>query len=64
MIRQFKQAANLFLDAVTTFNSPEILSFNDLIFYTVLTSMVSLDRADIRKRVIMTFLNQNSNIPF
>jgi 26S proteasome regulatory subunit N7 len=52
MIRQFKQAANLFLDAVTTFNSPEILSFNDLIFYTVLTSMVSLDRADIRKRVI------------
>lgn len=52
MVRNFAHAANLFLDAVTTFNSPEILSYNDLIFYTVLTSMVSLDRADIRKRVI------------
>jgi len=52
MVRNFKHSANLFLDAVSTFNSPEILSFNDLIFYTVLTSMVSLDRADIRKRVI------------
>ena len=51
MIRNFKASANLFLDAVTTFSSPEILSYNELISYTVLTSMVSLDRADIRKRV-------------
>jgi len=52
MIRNFKVSATLFLDAIPTFNSPEVVSFNDLIFYTVVTAMVSLERADIRKKVI------------
>jgi len=52
MIRNFKDAAYLFLDSIPTFNSPEVVTFNELVFYTVLTSMVSLDRAEIRKKVI------------
>lgn len=52
MTRNFKSAANLFIDAIPTFNSPEVVSFNKLVFYTVLTSMISLERADLRKKVI------------
>jgi len=52
MKRDLKSSANLFLDAIPTFNCPELLPFNDLVFYTILNSMVSLDRSDIRKRVI------------
>mmetsp|Transcript_58563 Transcript_58563/g.67644 ORF Transcript_58563/g.67644 Transcript_58563/m.67644 type:complete len:328 (+) Transcript_58563:52-1035(+) len=52
MVRKFKEAANLFLESTPTFNAPEVISFDSLVFYTVLTSMVSLDRADIRKKVI------------
>lgn len=51
MVRKFKEAANLLLESTPTFNAPEVLSFESLVFYTVLTSMVSLDRADIRKKV-------------
>jgi len=52
MKRDFKSSANLFLDAIPTFNCPDLVAFNNLVFYTILSSMVSLDRADIRKRVI------------
>jgi 26S proteasome regulatory complex component, contains PCI domain len=59
MIRNFKDAAYLFLDSIPTFNSPEVVTFNDLVFYTVLTSMVSLDRAEIRKKVSVIFSTLN-----
>jgi 26S proteasome regulatory subunit N7 len=52
MIRNFRDAATLFLDAIPTFNSPEVVSFNELVFYTISTSMVSLERSEIRKKVI------------
>jgi 26S proteasome regulatory subunit N7 len=51
MVRDLKGAATLLIDSITTFNSPEIISYNELVFYTVLTSMVSLNRADIKKKV-------------
>jgi len=52
MVRNFDTSANLFLDSIPTFNCSELITFNELVFYTVLTSMLSLDRADIRKKVI------------
>lgn len=52
MIRQFKAAALNFLEILATFNSPELFSYQDFIKYTVITSLVSLDRAAIRSKVV------------
>ncbi len=49
MIRDFKGAASLLIDSISTFNSPEIITYNELVFYTVLTTMVSFNRAQIKK---------------
>lgn len=56
LVREFKSGANLLLDTIATFNSTEIISYNDLIFYTVIISMVSLPRADIKKKVIIKII--------
>jgi 26S proteasome regulatory subunit N7 len=50
MIRDFKGGAKLLLDSISTFNSPEIISYSELVFYTVLTSMVSLSRSEIKAK--------------
>lgn len=52
LIRQFKPAALNLLDILATFNSPEMFSFLDFVKYTVLMSLVSLDRAAIRTKVV------------
>jgi 26S proteasome regulatory subunit N7 len=52
MIRNFKQAAFNFLDILATFTSTELVSFTTFVKYTVLTSIVSLDRATISKKVV------------
>lgn len=39
-IRDFKSAAQLFLDVVPTFNSPELCSYEQLITYTVVSTML------------------------
>lgn len=52
MVRDLKSAATILLDTISTFNSPEIISYNDLVFYTVLTSMVSLGRKQLKEKVI------------
>ena len=50
--RQFKAAAELFLESVTTFTSTELFDYTSLIFYAVITSVVSLDRVTLKKKVI------------
>ncbi|OMJ78074.1 hypothetical protein SteCoe_22182 [Stentor coeruleus] len=52
MMRNFKQAALNFLDIVATFTSTELISFTVFIQYTIITSIVSLDRATISKKVV------------
>lgn len=52
MIRDFKKAAELFLDSVATFTCSELLDYKEFVFYTVVTAMVSLDRGMIRKNVV------------
>eukprot|EP00743_Colponemidia_sp_Colp-15_P001338 GILK01001465.1.p1 GENE.GILK01001465.1~~GILK01001465.1.p1 ORF type:complete len:420 (+),score=83.23 GILK01001465.1:82-1260(+) len=52
MVRNFVEAAKLFLDSIATFTSYELCSYNQFIFYTVLTSMVALDRVTIRQKVV------------
>lgn len=50
--RNFKQAANLFLDSISTFTTTELFSYDTFIFYSVLTSIISLDRVALRQKVV------------
>ncbi len=52
MIRDLKSAATILLDTISTFNSPEIVAYKDVVFYTVLASMVSLGRKQLKDKVI------------
>jgi len=50
--RWFGKAAELFLETLSTFTSYELFDYNTFIFYTVLTSIVSLDRVLLKNKVI------------
>ncbi|XP_023222238.1 26S proteasome non-ATPase regulatory subunit 6-like [Centruroides sculpturatus] len=51
-IRDFKSAATYFLDTVSTFTSYELMDYNTFVTYTVLCSMISLPRVDLREKVV------------
>jgi len=51
-IRDFKTAADLYLDCVSTFTSNELMNYEQLIFYTVVTAILTLERKDLREKVI------------
>ncbi|GLU18498.1 hypothetical protein SLE2022_347950 [Rubroshorea leprosula] len=50
--RNFKKAANLFLDSISTFTTYELFPYGTFIFYTVLTSIISLDRVSLKQKVV------------
>ena len=50
--RDFSAAAKLFVDVLPTFNCPEVMSYETLVFYAVTTGLISLDRLTLRKKVI------------
>jgi len=50
--REFKEAADLLIPAVATFTNYKLVSYNTFIFYTVVSSLVSLDRVTLRDKVI------------
>lgn len=66
LIRNFKEAANLLIESVSTFTCTDIFSFKELVFYAVLTSMVALDRTVIRAKVIHSpeILSEIRDIPY
>lgn len=49
--RNFKKAAELFLDSISTFTTYELFAYDTFIFYTVLTSIISLDRVSLKQKV-------------
>jgi len=51
-IREFKKAALLLLDTISTFTAVELLDYDTFIFYTVLMCVVALDRVTIKSKVI------------
>lgn len=51
-VRDFKTAANLFLDTVSTFTSYELMDYKQFIRYTVYTSMISLPRNQLKDKVV------------
>merc|ERR1711998_535769 len=52
MIRDFTKAAELFLSALATFTCTELFEYERFIFYTTILSVVALDRATLREKVI------------
>lgn len=50
--RDFEKAANTLLSCVNTFNAPEIIPFEKLVFYGVVLGMVTLHRKDLKSKVI------------
>ncbi|KAL6997023.1 proteasome regulatory particle subunit [Sarracenia purpurea var. burkii] len=50
--RNFKSAADLFLDSISTFTTYELFPYDTFIFYTVLTSIISLDRVSLKQKVV------------
>lgn len=51
-IRDFKTAASLFLDTVATFTSYELMDYKQFVTYTVLCSIIALERPALREKVV------------
>ncbi|EDS39093.1 26S proteasome non-ATPase regulatory subunit 6 [Culex quinquefasciatus] len=51
-IRDFRSAANFFLDTVSTFTSYELMDYASFVRYTVYVSMISLPRNELRDKVV------------
>ncbi|KAJ1609344.1 60S ribosomal protein L37 [Cryptosporidium canis] len=52
LTRNFSAASELFLDSLTTFTAVELISFDRLIFYTVISSIISINRTTIKSRLL------------
>jgi len=66
IMRDFAAAAELFLSALATFTCTELFEYERFIFYTAVLSLVSLDRATLRQKVIKApeILSVYEKIPF
>ncbi|KAK4568910.1 hypothetical protein RGQ29_004362 [Quercus rubra] len=53
--RNFKKAASLFLDSISTFTTYELFPYDTFIFYTVLTSIITLDRVSLKQKIFRVF---------
>jgi len=64
-VRNFKQAALLLLETISTFTAVELLDYQTYIFYTVLMAVVSLGRVTLKEKVINApeILTVIDNIP-
>jgi len=50
--RDFENAAKSFLDAIATFTASEIFDYKRLVYYTVVSSVVSLKRNEIQTKLV------------
>jgi 26S proteasome regulatory subunit N7 len=50
--RDWKAAAELFLNVMPTFTATELVEFKDFIFYTVVLTMVACDRPTLRTKLV------------
>ena len=50
--RNFTKAADLFLGCINTFNAPEIISFDTLVYYGCILGFLVLDRLKIKEKII------------
>ena len=52
IIRDFAGAAKLFVDVLPTFNATEIMDYETLVTYAVITGIISMDRQTIKKKLL------------
>ncbi|GJD09316.1 26S proteasome non-ATPase regulatory subunit 6 [Galdieria sulphuraria] len=50
--RDFKGASKLLLDSLATFSAYELHSYSQFIFYTILSSLIAVDRPTLKTQVI------------
>ena len=50
--RNFEAATKLFLESLSTFASYELMTYDDFVFYTVICSVVTLPRTELKAKVI------------
>lgn len=64
--RDFKTSAELFVSALATFTPCELLTFRDFVFYTVITSLIAMDRSTLKKKILDSpeILTVVDEIPF
>ena len=60
VIRDFKAAANFFLDTISTFTSYELMDYETFVRYTEYISMISLPRNELRDKVMLFFKQNNA----
>ncbi|KAJ7756776.1 26S proteasome subunit RPN7-domain-containing protein [Mycena maculata] len=51
-IRQFKSGGDLFIDALSTFTTTELISYNDFVGMTVIAGVLGLSRVELKKKII------------
>ena len=59
-IRDFKEAAELLIDALSTFTATELMEYDDFVALTVLAAGVCCDRKGIKTKVRRAAASQGS----
>ncbi|ETI53538.1 hypothetical protein F441_03517 [Phytophthora nicotianae CJ01A1] len=52
MARDFKKASTLFQESVATFTATELMPYNTMVFYCVITCVLSMSRVDLKKKIV------------
>jgi len=51
-VRDFPKANSRFVEVLPTFNATEIMNYEKLVFYSVLTGIISMKRPEIKKKIL------------
>ncbi|EAN31747.1 26S proteasome non-ATPase regulatory subunit 6 [Theileria parva strain Muguga] len=54
LCRKFKEATELFLDSLSTFTATELISLEELVLYSIVLSLITMDRNVISKKVLLS----------
>ncbi|CCI45949.1 unnamed protein product [Albugo candida] len=52
MARDFKKACVLFQESAATFTATELMSYNQLVFYCVVTCILCMNRVELKKKIV------------
>ncbi|CAH0484722.1 unnamed protein product [Peronospora farinosa] len=52
MARDFTKASKLFQESVATFTATELMPYNTMVFYCVITCVLSMSRVDLKKKIV------------
>jgi 26S proteasome regulatory subunit N7 len=51
-LREFQQAADLFVNCIATFTSTELFNYEKFVFYVVVTAVIGTDRIALKEKVL------------